>query len=107
MLFQSAQHINYADESARKVLGLIPRRSEPMGVYLRRNSRNTRSKVWWISYMKDGRQHRESSGSSNKKVATKLLTVRTAQVFEERWNLPRSKSPRFGNWVREFLVSIT
>jgi len=39
--------------------------------------------------------------------ATKLLTVRTAQVFEERWSLPRSKSPRFGNWVSEFLKSVT
>ena len=60
-----------------------------MGLYRRHES-----KVWWMSYMKDGRQHRESSGSTNQRIAEKLLTLRTAQVFEERWSLPRSKSPR-------------
>jgi hypothetical protein len=57
------------------------------------------------SLYKSGRQHRESSGSTNKKSAEKLLTLRTAQVFEERWNLPRSKSPRLGIWAEEFLKS--
>ena len=52
-----------------------------------------------MSYMKDGQQHRESSGATNKKLAEKLLASRTAQVFEERWSLPRSKSPHLGNWV--------
>jgi site-specific recombinase XerD len=60
-----------------------------------------------MSYMKDGRQHRESSGSTNKKIAEKLLTVRTAQVFEERWSLPRSKSPHLGPWVEEFLRCVS
>lgn len=73
-----------------------------MGLYRRRES-----KVWWMSYMKDGRQHRESSGSTNKKLAEKFLTLRTAQVFEERWSLPRSKSPRLGAWVEEFLKSVS
>ncbi len=73
-----------------------------MGLYRRRES-----KVWWMSYMKDGRQHRESSGSTNKKLAEKLLTLRTAQVFEERWSLPRSKSPRLGAWVEDFLKSVS
>jgi integrase len=73
-----------------------------MGLYRRHES-----KVWWMSYMKDGRQHRESSGSTNRKIAEKLLTVRTAQVFEERWSLPRSKSPRLGPWVEEFLRCVS
>lgn len=73
-----------------------------MGLYRRHES-----KVWWMSYMKDGRQHRESSGSTNKKVAEKLLTLRTAQVFEERWSLPRSKSPHLGPWVEEFLRCVS
>src|SRR6478752_254872 len=41
------------------------------------------------------------------KVAEKLLALRTAQVFEERWSLPRSKSPLFGNWAKDFLKSVT
>jgi hypothetical protein len=73
-----------------------------MGLYRRRES-----KVWWMSYMKDGRQHRESSGVTNKKLAEKLLASRTAQVFEERWSLPRSKSPHLGDWVDEFLESVS
>jgi integrase len=60
-----------------------------------------------MSYMKDGQQHRESSGATNKKLAEKILASRTAQVFEERWSLPRSKSPHLGNWVKEFLESVS
>src|ERR1700722_12090800 len=73
-----------------------------MGLYRRHES-----KVWWMSYMKDGRQHRESSGSTNKKLAEKLLTLRTAQVFEERWSLPRSKSPHLQDWTEEFLKAVS
>ena len=73
-----------------------------MGLYRRRES-----KVWWMSYMKDGQQHRESSGVTNKKLAEKLLASRTAQVFEERRSLPRSKSPHLGNWMKEFLESVS
>src|SRR4029077_18488147 len=40
----------------------------------------------------------KNRSSTNKKLAEKLLTLRTAQVFEERWILPRSKSPRRGAW---------
>jgi hypothetical protein len=76
-----------------------------MGLYRRRDGR-CKNKIWWISYIKGGRQLRESSGSTNKKLAEKLLTLRTAQVFEERWSLPRSKSPRLGDWVEEFLKSV-
>ena len=76
-----------------------------MGLY-RRGDNGTKHKAWWISYVKDGRQHRESSGSTNKKLAEKLLALRTAQVFEERWSLPRSQSPRLGIWVEEFLRSV-
>jgi len=77
-----------------------------MGLY-RRSDRHSKNSIWWISYIKDGRQHRESSGSSNKIIAKKLLALRTAQVLEDRWNLPRSKSPRLGDWAPEFLKSVT
>lgn len=77
-----------------------------MGLYRRRDSRS-KHKVWWISYVKDGRQHRESSGTTNKRLAEKLLILRTAQVLEGRWSLPRSNSPRLGTWVEEFLTSVT
>lgn len=72
-----------------------------MGLYRRRDT-----KIWWVNYTRNGRQQRESSGSTNKKLAEKLLAVRTAQVFEQRWNLPKSRSPHFCDWVKAFLESI-
>lgn len=57
--------------------------------------------------MMAGRQHRESSGCTNKKTAEKLLALRRAQVFEERWSLPRSRSPRLGEALTEFLNSVS
>src|ERR1017187_499112 len=77
-----------------------------MGVYRRSDSRR-KSKVWWISYMTGGSQHRESTGSTNKKVAEKLLALRKTQVLEERWNLPRSRTPHLGKQAEEFLNSKT
>ena len=84
-----------------------------MGLYRRHES-----KVWWMSYMKDGQQCRESSGSTNKKLAEKLLASRTAQVFEERWSLhlisnslfrrlSTSSPARRHDMVRTFLIALT
>jgi integrase len=77
-----------------------------MGVYRRTDSRH-KSKVWWMSYMTRGCQHRESTGSTNKKVAEKLLALRKTQVLEERWSLPRSRTPQLGRQAQEFLMSKT
>jgi integrase len=76
-----------------------------MGLYRRRDSRS-RKRVWWISYFKGGRQYRESTGATNKKVAEKVLDVRKAQILEERWNLPRSRSPRLADATEDFLKSV-
>jgi Phage integrase, N-terminal SAM-like domain len=76
-----------------------------MGVY-RRHDKKTRGKVWWISYVAGGRQHRESLGSTNKKIAEKLLVVRKTQVFEERWNLPRSNAPRLEDYISLFINTV-
>lgn len=77
-----------------------------MGLYRRSDGRH-KNKVWWISYMVGGRQHRESTGFTNKKMAEKLLVLRKAQVVEERWDIPRSSTPRLGTQVEDFLASIT
>jgi integrase len=77
-----------------------------MGLYRRGDSRS-KNRVWWISYMKDGRQHRESTGSRNKSVANRVLAVRLGQVVEGRWSLPSSNSPRLGQFAKEFLKTIT
>jgi len=75
-----------------------------MGLYRRSDGRH-KKKVWWMSYVRGGKQYRESTGSTNKKVAEKILTSRKAQVIEERWNLPRSRSPLFGDFSKVFLKS--
>ena len=77
-----------------------------MGVYRRKDKRR-QGKVWWITYFTAGRQYRESTGSTNKRVAVQLLAVRKAQVVEERWSLPRSRSPHLGTWLEEFLKSVS
>lgn len=56
--------------------------------------------------MDGGRQVRESSGSTNKRVAERLLSKRKGEVLEGRLNLPRSHSPRLGEWSEQFLNSI-
>src|SRR6185369_5838374 len=70
-----------------------------MGIY-------KRGETWWLSYMIQGRQIRESSGSTNKRLASKLLSVRKAQVVEDRWNLPKSNSPRLREWSSQYLLTV-
>jgi integrase len=62
--------------------------------------------VWWISYSVAGRQKRESSFSTNKRVAEKLLALRQAQVLEGRLQLPKSRPPKFEDWTERFLETI-
>jgi len=78
-----------------------------MGSIYRRSDTRHKKKVWWVSYMVGGRQHRESTGFTNKKMAERLLALRTAQILEERWNIPRSSTPRLGTQAEEFLASMT
>lgn len=52
-----------------------------------------------------GRQRRESTGYTNKREAEKLLALRKAQVLEDRLHLPRSHSPKIGNFAEQFLES--
>jgi integrase len=77
-----------------------------MGLYRRSDGRH-KKKVWWISYVRGGRQYRESTGATNKNVAERVLSVRKAQVVEERWSLPRSKTPILGKHAEDFLRSKT
>jgi integrase len=73
-----------------------------MGVFLRKDS-----DIWWISYIVNGRQKRESSKSKNKKDAEKLLTLRKAAVWEGRLRLPKSNPPRLETWAKQFLETVS
>ena len=65
-----------------------------MGVY-RRKKKGRLGKIWWITYMVTGHQRRESSQSTNKRVAQNLLAIRKAKVLEGQLQLPASRPPKF------------
>ena len=81
-----------------------------MGLY-RRTWRNSDGKLitsppWWMSLMIDGRQHCESTGTSNKRLAQKILDKRKGEIAEGRFNLPKSNPPLLQEWAEQFLGSI-
>jgi integrase len=72
-----------------------------MGLYRRK-----RSKYWWMAYTLHGRPRCESSGTTNKRVAQKILNMRLAEIIEGRFRLPKTNSPRLEQFSEEFLDSI-
>jgi len=65
-----------------------------------------RGKIWWMAYMADGRQHCESTGTSNKQLAKKILDKRKGEIAEGRFNLPRSNPPTLKTWADQFLETV-
>jgi integrase len=66
-----------------------------------------RGKIWWIAYVVDGRQHCESTGTTNKRLAEKILNLRIAEIIEGRHRLPKSNPPRLNEWAAQFLGTIS
>lgn len=66
-----------------------------------------RGRIWWVSYQLSGnRQARESSHSTNKRVAQNLLLRRRLEVFDGQWAFPVSKTPRLDEWAQRFLPTV-
>lgn len=66
-----------------------------------------RGNIWWISYQdSDGKQRRESSRSTNRRVAQKLLDLRRGELVEARLGLPRSQTPLLSDFAKEFLNTV-
>jgi integrase len=65
-----------------------------------------RGKIWWITYMVDGRQHCESTGTSNKRLAKRILDKRKGEIAEGRFNLPKSNPPKLKDWTEKFLETV-
>jgi integrase len=71
-----------------------------MGLYKRGN-------VWWFTYMVDGRQKCEAAGTSNKRLAQKLLDIRRSEIAEGRYaNLLKSNVPKLGDWAEKYLTTV-
>jgi integrase len=65
-----------------------------------------RSRVWWVNYVSQGKKIRESSRSTNKRVAESLLAKRRTEILEGRWNLPKSDCPFLRKWADEILSKL-
>jgi integrase len=65
-----------------------------------------RGRIWWMAYVVDGRQRCESSGTTNRRLAQKILNLRLAEIIEGRFRLPKTNAPRFEQFSQEFLNSI-
>ena len=80
-----------------------------MGLY-RRNKRRKDgsirpSKVWWMGYIVDGRQHCESTGTSNKRIAQQILDTRNAEIARGQFDLLK-KAPELKDWADKYLESV-
>lgn len=71
-----------------------------MGLYRRPSG------VFWLSVTVDGKQHFESCGTHNKKLAQKILSIRQAEIAAGKWNLPAVDPPRLKEWTTKFLESV-
>ena len=65
-----------------------------------------RGQNWTIGYTVNGRQILEATGTSNKRVARKILDLRLAEIIEGRFRLPRSSAPQLQEFSQKFLDSI-
>jgi len=73
-----------------------------------RGSLYRRGKIWWMAYMIDGKQHCESTGTSNKRLAQKLLDIRRAEIVEGRFpGLLKSNPPTLKDYISQYLASRT
>ncbi len=75
-----------------------------MGVYYRK-FRKTGRRIWWLSYMVGGRQVFESSHSTSKRFAEKLLAIRKAEVAAGRYDMLKP-SPKLGEWAEKYLDGV-
>src|ERR1035437_608142 len=64
------------------------------------------SGMYWMSYTIAGKQHHESTGTHDKKLATKIVAVRAAEVAQGRHRIVPVKSPLLSAWADEFLSTI-
>src|SRR5579863_8592125 len=76
-----------------------------MGVYYRK-FRKTGRRIWWLSYSVSGEQVFESSHSTSKRFAEKLLAIRKAEVAEGRYNFLKTQCPPLGEWSDKYLESV-
>ena len=68
--------------SGGKSVGLYRRR------YRHRDGTTVKARIWWMAYTANGRHRCESTGTSNRRLAQKILAIRLAEIA--RGSIPRS-----------------
>jgi len=58
---------------------------------------------WWVRYSINGKRHRESTGSTDRRAAEKLLAKREAEVDRDLFVEPSAKRTTFGELATAFL----
>ena len=73
-----------------------------------RGSLYPRGKIWWMGYVVNGDQRCESTGTTNKRLAQKILNVRVAEIVEGRFpGLLKSNAPTLKHYISQYLESRT
>jgi integrase len=83
-------------------MGLYRRR------YRRRNGTTVKARIWWMAYTVNGCHRCESTGTSNKRLAQKVLDTRRTEIIEGRLpGFTRSHAPTLKSYISEYLESRT
>jgi integrase len=61
------------------------------------------SSIWWIKFYQNGKPHRESTETSDKRKATRILNLRLAEVNTGKFVGPRVGRVRIGELAEDFL----
>jgi len=72
-----------------------------------RKGRVHESQVWWIQYYKNGRKYRESSGSTKRADAERLLRLREGMIARGIFVRPNIERIRFDELVEDLIVDYT
>lgn len=83
-----------------------------MGLYRRKwrrkNGKTTTAPTWWMSFVFNGRQRCESTHTSNKRLAQKILDIRRVEIIEGRFTqLVKSHVPGLKGYISQYLESRT
>ena len=83
-----------------------------MGLYRRRyrhrDGTTVKARIWWMAYTANGCHRCESTGTSNKRLAQKILDTRRTEIIEGRLpSVMRSHAPTLKTYISEYLESRT
>jgi integrase len=65
-----------------------------------------RGRIWWMSYTAEGKQRCESTRTTNKRVAQRILDSRKGEIIDGRFHLTVPNAPRFEAFARGFLECV-